>query len=87
MLWRDMRDRYGDYFEGGMGAEAIKRAASTHRPRRGEIKLRDAIDPAEGSASRASASEGHQAPEGHRVQPRDRTHVNDPKAMILDASR
>src|SRR5687768_14063383 len=23
MLWRELRDRYADYFEGGMGAEAI----------------------------------------------------------------
>ena len=24
-LWREMEDRYGDYFEGCMGAEAIKK--------------------------------------------------------------
>ena len=24
-LWNEMRDRYGDYFEGCMGAEAIKK--------------------------------------------------------------
>ena len=24
MLWRELEDRYGDYFEGGMGADAIK---------------------------------------------------------------
>ena len=24
MLWRELRDRYGEYFEGGMGADAIK---------------------------------------------------------------
>ena len=23
-LWREVVDRYGDYYEGGMGAEAIK---------------------------------------------------------------
>src|SRR6186997_1704425 len=25
LLWRELKDRYGDYFEGGMGAEAIAR--------------------------------------------------------------
>ena len=24
MLWRELQDRFGDYFEGGMGAGAIK---------------------------------------------------------------
>ena len=24
LLWRELRDRYGDYFEGGTGADAIK---------------------------------------------------------------
>src|SRR5690606_15826117 len=24
LLWRELEDRYGDYFEGGMGADAIK---------------------------------------------------------------
>ena len=25
LLWRELRDRYGEYFEGGMGAEAVNR--------------------------------------------------------------
>jgi DNA-directed RNA polymerase subunit beta' len=35
MLYRELRDRFGDYFEGGMGAEAIKDLSptSTSRPR------------------------------------------------------
>jgi DNA-directed RNA polymerase subunit beta' len=33
MLWRELRDRYGDYFRGGMGAEAIALDRGA-RPRR-----------------------------------------------------
>ena len=49
LLWRELRDRYGDYFEGGMGADAIKRlidridfdveeraSARRHRPAGGQ---------------------------------------------------
>ena len=35
MLWRELEDRYGEYFEGGMGADAIKslidRSTSTRK--------------------------------------------------------
>ena len=36
MLWRELKERYGDYFEGGMGADALKRSstASTSTRRR-----------------------------------------------------
>jgi DNA-directed RNA polymerase subunit beta' len=48
MLWRELEDRYGDYFEGGMGAEAIKALIDRIDFDDEEIKLRDAIDPQEG---------------------------------------
>ncbi len=35
LLWRELSDRYGDYFEGGMGAESISQLIDAHRPRRG----------------------------------------------------
>ena len=32
-IWRELRDRFGDYFEGGMGAEAVKDLIGRARPR------------------------------------------------------
>ena len=48
MLWRELRDRYGEYFEGGMGADAIKSLLDRIDLDEEEVKLRAAIDPQEG---------------------------------------
>jgi DNA-directed RNA polymerase subunit beta' len=90
MLWREMRDKYGEYFEGGTGAEAIKSLIDRIDFDEEEIKLRNAIDPQEGqkplSAQRKQkaikrlkivASFNRRDEHGRRT--------NDPKAMILDA--
>ena len=89
MLWREMRDKYGEYFEGGTGAEAIKSLIDRIDFDEEEIKLRNAIDPQEGqkplSAQRKQkaikrlkivASFNRRDEHGRRT--------NDPKAMILD---
>ena len=34
LLYRELRDRFGEYFTGGMGAEAIKALLREHGPRR-----------------------------------------------------
>ncbi|MGL4300763.1 MAG: DNA-directed RNA polymerase subunit beta', partial [Candidatus Neomicrothrix subdominans] len=47
-LWRELEDRYGDYFTGGMGAEAIKMLIEEIDLVDEEAKLRAQIDPAEG---------------------------------------
>ena len=44
MLWREMRDKYGEYFEGGTGAEAIKQLINRIDFDEEEIKLREAIE-------------------------------------------
>ena len=41
-------DRYGDYFEGGMGAEAIAQLIDEIDLDEEEIKLRDASTPTDG---------------------------------------
>ena len=47
MLYREMRDRYGNYFRGGMGAEAIQERLRDLRPRgRGRDAARDHRAPA-----------------------------------------
>jgi DNA-directed RNA polymerase subunit beta' len=89
MLWRELEDRYGDYFEGGMGADAIKQLIDRIDFDEEEIKLRAAIDPQEGqqAAVGPAQAEGDQAPQDRGVvQPsrRARPRINDPKAMILD---
>ncbi len=90
MLWRELRDRYEDYFEGGMGADAIKKLIDRIDLDEEEIKLRAAIDPQEGqkplSVQRKQkaikrlkivAAFNRRDDHGHRV--------NNPRAMILDA--
>src|SRR5674476_787440 len=48
MLWRELRVRYEDYFEGGMGAESIQRLIDRIDLDEEEIKLRAMIDAADG---------------------------------------
>jgi len=89
MLWRELRDKYGEYFEGGTGADAIKQLIDRIDFDEEEVKLRNAIDPPEGqkplSAQRKQkaikrlkivASFNRRDDHGRRI--------NDPKAMILD---
>ncbi len=47
-LWRELRDRYSDYFRGGMGAEAIASLINEIDFDEEEVKLREAIDAADG---------------------------------------
>jgi DNA-directed RNA polymerase subunit beta' len=89
MLWRELRDRYEEYFEGGMGADAIKLLIDRIDLDEEETKLREAIDPEEGrkplSAQRKQkaikrlkivAAFNRRNDQGQRV--------NEPRAMILD---
>jgi DNA-directed RNA polymerase subunit beta' len=89
MLWRELEDRYGEYFEGGMGAEAIKSLIDRIDFDEEEIKLRDAIDPKDGQRP-LSAQRKQKAIKRLKIvtafNRRDDQgrRVNDPKAMILD---
>ena len=89
MLWRELDDRFGEYFEGGMGAATIKKLIDRLDLDVEEVKLRALIDPPDGgkplSAQRKQkaikrlkiVSDFNRRDEsGHRV--------NDPRAMILD---
>jgi len=44
----ELRGRYGDYFEGGMGAEAIARLIDRLDLDEEELKLRENIEPTDG---------------------------------------
>ena len=89
MLWRELIDRYGDYFEGGMGADAIARLVERIDLDEEEVKLRAAIDPQEGQRP-LSAQRKQKAIKRLKIvsafNRRDENgrRVNDPRAMILD---
>ncbi|MBK9179627.1 MAG: DNA-directed RNA polymerase subunit beta' [Acidimicrobiales bacterium] len=88
-LWRELKDRYGEYFEGGMGADAIKQLIDRIDLDEEERKLRDAIDPQEGRRP-LSAQRKQKAIKRLKIvsafNRRDDhgRRVNDPRAMILD---
>jgi DNA-directed RNA polymerase subunit beta' len=89
MLWRELRDRYGEYFEGGMGADALKQLISRIDLDEEEQKLKDLIDPSTGGRP-LSAQRKQKAIKRLKIvsafNRRDERsqRVNDPRAMILD---
>jgi len=91
LLWREMRDKYGEYFEGGTGAEAIKSLIDRIDFDEEEIKLRNAIDPGDSGRKPLSAQRKQKAIKRLKIvtsfNRRDDhgRRINDPKAMILDA--
>jgi len=89
MLWRELTYRYGEYFEGGMGADAIKQLIDRIDLDEEEVKLRAQIDPQEGQKP-LSAQRKQKAIKRLKIvsafNRRDDNgrRVNDPRAMILD---
>ena len=90
LLWRELEDRYGDYFEGGMGAEAIAQLMERIDFDDEELLLREAIEAADGRRP-LSAQRKQKAIKRlkilsafNRRNPNDKR-INDPRAMILDA--
>jgi DNA-directed RNA polymerase subunit beta' len=89
LLWRELRDRYGDYFEGGTGADAIKSLIDRIDFDEEERKLREAIDPNNGKKP-LSAQRKQKAIKRLKIaasfNQRDENgkRLNDPGAMILD---
>ncbi|MEK9838844.1 MAG: DNA-directed RNA polymerase subunit beta', partial [Ilumatobacter sp.] len=90
LLWRELTDKYSDYFEGGTGADAIKSLIERIDFEEEERKLRDAIDPAEGQKP-LSAQRRQKAIKRLKIvasfNKRDESGhlINDPRAMILEA--
>ncbi len=90
LLWRELRDRYGEYFEGGMGADAIKKLIDRIDFDVEEVKLREAIDPGDSGRKPLSAQRSQKAIKRLKIvtsfNRRDEhgRRVNDPRAMILD---
>ena len=90
LLWRELRIRYEDYFEGGMGAEAIQQLIDRIDLDAEEIKLREMIDAADGRRP-LSAQRRQKVIKRLKIvtafNRRDEhgRRVNDPRAMILEA--
>ncbi|MEN9823807.1 MAG: DNA-directed polymerase beta subunit, partial [Actinomycetota bacterium] len=90
VLWRELRDRYGDYFEGSTGADAIKSLIDRIDFDAEETKLRDAIDHTSSGRKPLSAQRRQKAIKRLKIvasfNQRDEQgrRINDPKAMILD---
>jgi len=89
-LWRELRARYSDYFEGGTGAEAIQALIRAIDFDEEERRLREAIDPQDGQKP-LSAQRKQKAIKRLKIvasfNKRDEhgRRVNDPMAMIFDA--
>jgi len=89
MLWREMADRWGEYFEGGMGADAIAQLIERIDFDEEEVKLRAAIDPEEG-VKPLSAQRKQKAIKRLKIvaafnrRDENERRINDPRAMILD---
>ena len=89
MLWRELVDRYSEYFEGGMGADSIAQLVERLDFDEEELKLRDAIDPPAGQKP-LSAQRKQKAIKRLKIvssfnRRDDRgNRVNNPRAMILD---
>jgi len=88
LLWRELRIRYEDYFEGGMGAETIAKLIGRIDFDVEEVKLREAIDATDGRRP-LSAQRRQKAIKRLKIvtafNRRDDhgRRVNDPRAMIL----
>jgi DNA-directed RNA polymerase subunit beta' len=89
LLWREIKIRYDEYFEGGMGAEAISRLIDRIDLDAEEIKLRESIDAADGRRP-LSAQRRQKAIKRLKIvtafNRRDEhgRRINDPRAMILE---
>jgi DNA-directed RNA polymerase subunit beta' len=89
LLWRELRDRYGDYFRGGMGAEAIAQLIEEIDLDEEEVKLRDVIEPDEGRRHlsvqrKQKAIKRLKIVSAFNRRDDNGRRVNDPRAMILD---
>ncbi|MGI8773810.1 MAG: DNA-directed RNA polymerase subunit beta' [Actinomycetota bacterium] len=79
ILWRELKDRYGDYFKGGMGAEAIKELLASLDLVAEAESLRDQIKNGKGQ-KRQRAIKRLKV-----VSPfTDQTKKNTPMGMVLD---
>ncbi len=88
LLWRELKLRYEDYFEGGMGAEAIASLIERIDFDDEEVKLRENIDAADGrrplsAQRRQKAIKRLKIVSAFNRRDEHGRRINDPRAMIL----
>src|SRR5579875_613921 len=89
LLWRELKVRYEEYFEGGMGAEAIARLIDRIDLDAEEAKLREAIDATDGrrplsAQRRQKAIKRLKIVSAFNRRDEHGRRINDPRAMILE---
>ncbi len=83
-IWRELRDRFGDYFEGGMGAEAVKSLIGRLDLTEEEVILKDVIATAKGQRKAKAIKRLKVISAFNRRDDRGDA-VNSPMGMVLDA--
>jgi DNA-directed RNA polymerase subunit beta' len=83
-VWRDLQERFGEYFAGGMGAEAIKDLISRLDLEDEETTLRDQTQTAKGQ-KKAKAIKRLKVVSAFNRKNDDGRLVNSPAGMVLDA--
>ncbi len=82
-VWRELADRYHEYFTGGMGAEAVKDLISRMDLDTEEVFLRETIATTKGQRKLKAIKRLKVISAFNRRGP-DGRHVNTPASMILD---
>ncbi|HEX5615520.1 MAG TPA: DNA-directed RNA polymerase subunit beta' [Acidimicrobiia bacterium] len=83
-VWREIVDRWPDYFEGGMGAEAVKNLVARLDLEVEEVELKEVIATAKGQR-KAKAIKRLKVVSAFNRKGEDGRSVNSPMGMILDA--
>src|SRR2546430_1407231 len=83
-VWRDLQDRYEEYFQGGMGAESIKDLISRIDMEAEEQFLKDTILTSKGQRKAKAIKRLKVISAFNRVDD-DHRKINSPMGMVLDA--
>jgi DNA-directed RNA polymerase subunit beta' len=83
-VWRELQDRFQEYFAGGMGAEAVKDLVSRLDLETEELELREIIETAKGQRKAKAIKRLKVISAFNRKDDHGRT-INSPMGMILDA--
>ncbi|MEX1145783.1 MAG: DNA-directed RNA polymerase subunit beta', partial [Acidimicrobiia bacterium] len=83
-VWRELRDRYDEYFTGNMGAEAVKDLISRLEMPDEETNLKEVIATAKGQRKAKAIKRLKVTSAFNRLDMHGRT-INSPMGMVLDA--
>ena len=83
-VWRELQDRFQEYFAGGMGAEAVKDLVSRLDLAEEEVTLKEVIATAKGQR-KAKAIKRLKVISAFNRRGEDGRAINSPMGMILDA--